>query len=103
MDEDRKDPLPSGRGEVGTDIVERLKAQAKSASDAARLMAEAKSARNQAAGDVGAEYMWPKPEQTLEWRAAEEIVTLRSLLLNEQRCHAQTRERVISFGQGERP
>ena len=61
-------------------LVERLRQQAKGASEAERMMAEAKSARNQAAGDDGASYMWSKPEQTLEWQAADEIERLRTEL-----------------------
>lgn len=61
-------------------LIERLRQQAKGASEAERMMAQGKSARNQAAGDDGASYMWSKPEQTLEWQAADEIERLKTEL-----------------------
>ena len=46
------------------------------ASNADKIVANAKSARNQAAGDDGAEYSWLTPEQTLEGRCADALESL---------------------------
>ena len=54
-------------------LVERLRKQAQSVSQVSKALAADKSARNQAAGDIGAEYVGAIPEQTLEWQAADEI------------------------------
>jgi len=60
-----------------TDIVERLRAEAKGIAAVSRMVADDKSARNIAAGDKGACYMSLAPEQTLEWEAANEIERLK--------------------------
>ena len=62
------------------DIVAALRSRAEMSAKAMQLMAQSKSERNQAAGDAGASYDGGTREQTVEWRAAEEIERLRSLL-----------------------
>lgn len=59
------------------DLIERLKSQAEQAAKATQMIADAKSQRNQAAGDVDACYMGVTKERTLEWQAADEIERLR--------------------------
>lgn len=58
-------------------LIRALDAHAVNASQTHKMMAEAKSKRNQAAGDEWANYGWPTPEETTEGRAA---AALRSLL-----------------------
>lgn len=59
------------------DIVAALRSRAEMSAKAMQLMAQSKSERNQAAGDVGASYDGGTKEQTVEWRAADEIERLR--------------------------
>ena len=61
-------------------IVAALRSRAEMSAKAMQLMAQSKSARNQAAGDVSASYDAGTREQTIEWRAADEIERLRSVL-----------------------
>jgi hypothetical protein len=58
------------------DLIARLRNGAMSTARASRMLADDKSARNQAAGDVDACYMGVKPEETDEWRAANQIERL---------------------------
>jgi hypothetical protein len=67
-----------------TDIVEQLRQKAHGSAEASQMLARAKSERNKAAGDVGADYEGGTPEQMIEWRAADEIVRLRGLLADDQ-------------------
>lgn len=62
------------------DLIERLRSQANGAAKASQMIADAKSQRNQAAGDVDACYMGVTKERTLEWQAADEIERLESEL-----------------------
>ena len=63
------------------DLVKRLRIKARQASEAARMMAEAKSLRQESNPERRADlYMWPTPEQTVEWQAAEAITALQSQL-----------------------
>ena len=62
------------------DLVEQLREDARAESRASEAVARAKSARNQAAGDVGAFYDWMKPEGSSAWQAADEIERLRDAL-----------------------
>lgn len=62
------------------DIIEALRKVAKNEADISRVLADAKSSRNQAAGDVGAQYEYARPEQTVAWKAADEIERLREAL-----------------------
>ena len=57
-------------------IPERLRTAAEGVAKATQMMAEAKSARNQAASDVGACYGGIPKEHTVEWQAADEIERL---------------------------
>ena len=59
------------------DLIERLRQKARSSAEASQMLARAKSERNQAAGDVGANYEGGTPEQMIEWKAANEIERLR--------------------------
>lgn len=59
------------------DIVAALRSRAEMSAKAMQLMAQSKSERNQAAGDVGANYDGGTKEQTVEWKAADEIERLR--------------------------
>lgn len=61
-------------------LVTALREAARAHSQASELWAKGKSARNQAAGDEGASYMWQKPEDTLPWKAADEIERLGKLV-----------------------
>lgn len=54
-------------------IPERLRTAAEGVAKATQMMAEAKSARNRAAGDEGSCYGGIKKEQTAEWQAADKI------------------------------
>ena len=67
-------------------IPERLRTAAEGVAKATQMMAEAKSQRNQAAGDVGACYEGLKKEQTAEWQAAAMIeryeAALREIVCN---------------------
>lgn len=51
-------------------IVKKLGQAAITACKVYQVMAESKTARNQAAGDASSNYGWLKPEQTLEAQAA---------------------------------
>lgn len=78
------------------DIVAALRSRAEMSAKAMQLMARSKSERNQAAGDVGAIYDGGTREQTVEWRAAEEIERLRTALTatvseREQKLEAEVR------------
>lgn len=57
-------------------LIERLRTAAEATAAATQMMADAKSQRNQSAGDVGACYEGLKKEQTNEWQAADLIATL---------------------------
>lgn len=61
-------------------IPERLRCAAEGVAKATQMMADAKSKRNQAAGDVGASYSGLKREQTAEWQAADMIERYIALL-----------------------
>lgn len=52
-------------------IPERLRIAAEGVEKATQMMADAKSARNHAAGDEGACYEGLQKERTAEWQAAE--------------------------------
>lgn len=52
-------------------VIERLRASAQKTSEATRFLSEAKAERNRSAGETDAHYDWLRPEQTLEWRAAD--------------------------------
>jgi hypothetical protein len=54
-------------------IPERLRTAAEGVEKATQMMADAKSKRNQAAGDVGANYQGLPKERTAEWQAADMI------------------------------
>ena len=54
-------------------IPERLRTAAEGVERATQMMADAKSNRNQAAGDVGANYQGLPKERTAEWQAADMI------------------------------
>ena len=60
---------------MASDIVERLRIGAQRTSDASRMLAEAKSER-QGDGSRDDLYMWSRPEDTDEWKAADLITTL---------------------------
>lgn len=62
------------------DIVAALRSRAEMSAKAMQLLAQSKSERNQAAGDAGANYDGGTREQTVEWRAADEIERLHSIL-----------------------
>lgn len=70
------------------DIVKALRSRAEMSAKAMQLLALSKSERNQAAGDVGANYDGGTREQTVEWRAANEIERLRDAL---ERIRTETR------------
>jgi hypothetical protein len=52
-------------------IAERLRTAAEGVERATQMMADAKSARNNAAGDVDAKYAGLSKERTAEWHAAD--------------------------------
>ncbi len=61
------------------EITARLRKQAQSASEAQRMMAEAKSLRQSDNPEGRTDlYMWAKPEDTLEWRAADALARLKA-------------------------
>lgn len=68
-------------------IPERLRTAAAGVEMATKMMADAKSARNQAAGDKDARYMGLRKEDTAEWQAADLIERL-------QKALAHTRNRI---------
>lgn len=72
----RLTPQPVGEDEAQA-IIEQLRKAARSVSEVQRGMAQAKSLRqgdhNPPRDDL---YMWPTPEQTLEWRAADMLAAL---------------------------
>jgi len=74
-------------------LIERLRHKARKASEIARQMAEAKSLRqpghNPPRNDL---YMWPKPEDTDEWKAADRIQSLEAAL-------AEARDEIINLSQ----
>lgn len=60
------------------DLVTKLRKSAEGTARATQMLADAKSARNQAAeGGDWPSYQGLKPEQTTEWKAADEIERLR--------------------------
>ena len=61
-------------------IPERLRTAAEGVAKATQAMADAKSRRNRAAGDVGACYSGLDKELTAEWQAADELELLRGLV-----------------------
>lgn len=61
-------------------LPERLRESARGTARASQMIADDKSARNQAAGDVGACYEGLRPEQTCEWQGADEIELLRTVI-----------------------
>lgn len=62
-----------------SDIVVRLRARAQSASETSKMMAQAKSLRQEGHEPPRDDlYMWATPEQTLEWQAADLIEQLAS-------------------------
>lgn len=61
-------------------LVDRLKQAAVSTAKASQMIADAKTSRNQAAGDLDAKYLGLEAHETLEWKAAEEIWCLREVL-----------------------
>jgi len=62
-------------------IVAGLRQAAKASSSSLRMIAEAKSLRQGDCNPPRADlYSWPMPEQTLEWRAADEIERLAAML-----------------------
>ena len=62
-------------------IPERLRTAAEGVERATQMMADAKSRRNQAAGDVGACYSGLTKEQTTEWQAADIIERSKAALI----------------------
>jgi hypothetical protein len=62
------------------DLIERLRKGGEGTARATQMLADAKSHRNQAAGDQDACYMGLTPEQTVEWKAADLIAQLRDAL-----------------------
>lgn len=57
-----------------TDLIERLRAKARAASDISKAMAEAKSLRQESNTERRTDlYMWAAPEQTIEWQAADAL------------------------------
>ena len=75
-------------------IPERLRTAAEGVAKATQMMADAKSRRNQEAGDVGACYSGLKKEETVEWQAADMIERLRAKV-DEQDAHIESLERQI--------
>lgn len=66
---------------MGSDLIERLRAQGERASEISRQMAEDKSLRQEGNHDRRTDlYMFVKPEQTLESKAADEITALRATI-----------------------
>lgn len=61
-------------------LIEQLRESARLSAEATQLLAGAKSRRNQAAGDAGTHYEGGTPEQMIEWKAADEIERLHSVL-----------------------
>jgi hypothetical protein len=66
---------------MSDDLVTRLRMKARESSETARILAEAKSLRQEdnLEGRIDL-YMWPTPEQTIEWKAADRIEALQSAL-----------------------
>lgn len=62
------------------DLIDQLRQEAASESKASKVIADLKSARNRDAGDEGTSYAWALPEQTVSWRAADEIWALRQIV-----------------------
>lgn len=63
------------------DLISRLRADAEATERATQMMADAKSARNQAAeGGEWPDYMGVKKENTSSWRAADKIEALMTAL-----------------------
>ena len=79
-------------------LIERLRASAHRTSEAHRMMAEAKSLRqaDNPEGDKN-RYGWIKPEQTLEWEAADELARLSTA------SSGELREAVWSFDLDDAP
>lgn len=68
-----KDRLPADDRE----LVERLRMMAKQASEVGKMMAQSKSLRQAGHSPPRDDlYMWPTPEQTTEWQAADRITAL---------------------------
>jgi Lhr-like helicase len=66
---------------IPTELIERLRLKAKSASEISRMMAESKSLRQESNPEGRLDlYSWTKPEETDEWQAADTIQTLREAL-----------------------
>lgn len=63
-----------------SDIVTQLRKDAEGTAAASKLIADAKSFRNQQAGDVEAYYENLTPQQTISWQAADEIERLRAVV-----------------------
>ena len=61
-------------------LIKQLRQSARQSAEASQLLARAKSERNQAAGDAGANYDGGTPEQMLEWKAADEIERLEKMV-----------------------
>ena len=61
-------------------LVERLRLKARGSAETSQMIARSKSERNQAAGDIGANYEGGTPEQMLEWKAADELEALRRIV-----------------------
>ena len=61
-------------------LIEQLRESARLSAEATQLLAGAKSKRNAANGDVGAQYKGGTPEQMVEWKAADEIWCLREIV-----------------------
>lgn len=58
------------------ELIERLRAQGRTASRISKTMAQAKSLRQDHDPPRDDLYMWQEPEQTLEWKAADTIEAL---------------------------
>jgi hypothetical protein len=58
-------------------LIAELRSSAERSSEASRMLAEAKSLRQDHDPPRSDLYMWLKPEQTLEWRAADALAALR--------------------------
>jgi hypothetical protein len=53
------------------ELIARLQEDARATAKASQMIADAKSSRNQAHGDVDATYLGLKPKEILQWKAAE--------------------------------
>lgn len=83
------------------DLVKRLRIAGRQRSESARLMAEAKSLRQESNPEGLTDlYMWPTPEQTVEWRAADALEDQAARIAQLERDLAEARGKALEEAAG---